>query len=92
MAKDTCQQLHILHHDHSRVTQSSCDLDATTKKLYEDATAATVQIRGAQKESSGFFVGDGSEVVTNAHCLEGNYHLFDVVTNTGKIFKARIEK
>ena len=72
------------------VNASNCD--PAFVKLYDEVSAATVQIYGKGGTGSGFFVDDGSKVVTNFHVGAGEKNLLQVVTNTGEVLEAHLEK
>jgi len=72
--------------------ESDCSKEAAARKIYAEVGPATVKISHDNAIGSGFFVGDGSRVVTNAHVVNGASELLTVETIDHKQFKARIEK
>jgi Trypsin-like serine proteases, typically periplasmic, contain C-terminal PDZ domain len=61
--------------------------------MYDEVAAATVKIMpGSFSFGSGFFIDDGSRVVTNSHVAGRAQGLLTVETHDHKRYKARIEK
>lgn len=72
--------------------ETDCSKEAAARKIYAEVGPATVKITHGNVIGSGFFVGDGSRVVTNAHVVNGERGLFKVETIDHKTYKARLEK
>jgi S1-C subfamily serine protease len=87
-----CTAVPILRKDEPASVAYGCDKDRAARKLYEDAVAATGRISDATKIGSGFFIGDGSRFVTNAHVVNGSTSLLYIEADNGKSYRARIEK
>ena len=91
MANQSCE-LSIVRAGDNLDTVTDCSKEAAARKIYAEVAPATVKIESSFAIGSGFFVGDGSRIVTNAHVVNGEDGLFDVTTPDKKQYKARIEK
>lgn len=60
--------------------------------MYAETAPATVKVNNGFGSGSGFFIEDGSRVVTNSHVVAGSTGLLTVETHDHKKYKARIEK
>jgi S1-C subfamily serine protease len=65
------------------------NVDAVTKKLYEDASPSVVKINGDDAEGTGFFIDKNGRIATDAHVVLDSTHL-TVVDSSGKESPARI--
>ncbi len=88
----------------ARPGETQPGIDQVSRKLYEDASPAVVQIFASGKAAdypdqrsyslgtgSGFYVDDKGTVVTDAHVVLGGRELY-VVDKDGRRFKAKLEK
>jgi S1-C subfamily serine protease len=66
------------------------EVDAVTKKLYEDIAPSIVKIKVDDGSGSGFAIDKDGDIATDAHVLLGNRH-FTVITNDGKEHKAKLK-
>jgi hypothetical protein len=87
-----CTPLPIFRPDEEPSKETNCLKDQAARRLYEAAAPATARIDVSVGMGSGFFIGDGSQVVTNAHVVSGERQLITVRAHAGEIYKARIEK
>jgi len=93
----TCETLHIWRpEDESPSLAADCDKDAAARKMYQDVSNSVVEISipGLFSESlaSGFFVGKGDEIMTNAHvAADAGSAPLDIITKDGKEYTALIE-
>lgn len=71
--------------------ETDCSKEAAARKIYAEVGPATVEINHDFITGSGFFIGDGSRIVTNAHVVNGATDLLDITTIDHKQYKARIE-
>ncbi|MGL1260171.1 hypothetical protein ACSTKG_00300, partial [Vibrio parahaemolyticus] len=65
------------------------EVDAVTKKLYEDIAPSIVKIKVDDGSGSGFAIDKDGDIATDAHVVLGNRH-FTVITNDGKEHKATL--
>jgi len=84
--------LHIVRPDKEPGVESDCGKEAVARKIYAEVSPATVKVESSLGTGSGFFIGDGSRVVTNAHVVNGTTSLLTVETRDHQSFKGRIEK
>lgn len=102
--RQSCKPMPVLPYDGFNVPVEVTDCDAykTSRKLYDEIAPKVVLIEAADippkhadrndlKVGSGFFVGDGDEVVTNTHVAAAGSYV-NVKTQDGRRFAARIEK
>lgn len=87
-----CEPLPIIRLEQSPSEEADCTKDRTSRKMHEDSSPASVRIRQSGTFGSGFFVGDGSLVVTNAHVVQGKTGPLEVDTHDYQTFRARVEK
>lgn len=66
-------------------------LDETSRRLFTESARSVVQIYTGRSTGSGFFIGDGTRVVTDAHGVLGSKR-HTVMTTDGSEYLARIEK
>lgn len=77
--------------DMARSSDPQPDLDATGRKLYEDASKAIVKVvSDKEKTASGFLIQDGSKFITTARAVLDSNEQFAVGPD-GKKYKAEIE-
>lgn len=87
-----CTPLPILRPDQDPTVENDCAKDQAARKLYDDTSPATAEVYAGGKLGSGFFVGDGTRFITNAHVVNGTYSLISLHAKTGEYYRARIEK
>lgn len=93
MPDQRCEPLPILKTDQEPIFEKDCASDLAARKMYAETAPATVKVKPSLFSSgSGFFIEDGSRVVTNAHVVGGSKGLLTVETHDHKRYKARIEK
>ncbi|HEY9734281.1 MAG TPA: serine protease [Drouetiella sp.] len=66
------------------------EIDAVTRKLYEDIAPSMVKIKVDDGSGSGFAIDRDGDIATDAHVVLGNRH-FTVITNDGKEHKATLK-
>lgn len=66
------------------------EVDAVTRKLYEDAAPSMVKIKVDDGSGSGFAINDCGDIATDAHVVLGNRHI-SVITADGKEHKATLK-
>ena len=90
-SEQECLPLPVFRHKESPEISKDCSKDEAARKLYSDAAPATSLVSVGLASGSGFFVGDGSQVVTNAHVVNGMRDLISITAHDGQRYKARIE-
>lgn len=89
-----CISVPIIDTSHQAGTVNSCDNDVL-KKIYQEISPKVVKVN-SQKEGgsavagSGFFVGNGDEVVTNLHVIRASKLLPTVTLESGQVYPAYI--
>jgi Trypsin-like serine proteases, typically periplasmic, contain C-terminal PDZ domain len=78
--------------DEEPKVSADCSKDQAARRLYDETARAIAQISDGRHSGSGFFIEDGSRVVTNAHVVRLNNSLFEVRAHGGKAYEARIER
>jgi S1-C subfamily serine protease len=66
------------------------EVDAVTRKLFEDVSPSMVKIKVDDGTGSGFVIDDKGDIATDAHVVLGNNH-FSVITSDGKEHKATLK-
>lgn len=66
------------------------EVDAATKKLYEEFAASMVKIKVDDGSGSGFSIDKDGDIATDAHVVLGNRH-FSVITHDGQEHKATLK-
>lgn len=93
MPQQRCEPLPILRVDKTPTTEPDCSKELASRKLYAEFGPAVVKVKQFGASGSGFFIGDGTRVVTNAHVVNGTSSgVLTVETFDHKNYKARIEK
>lgn len=93
MTNQRCEPLPILRSEESPTFEDDCSKELASRAMYADTAPATVKVKPSPFASgSGFFIEDGSRVVTNSHVVAGSTGLITVETHDHKNYKARIEK
>lgn len=91
-----CINVPVIDTSHQAGMINSCDNDVL-KKVYQEISPKVVRVNsqvdgGDPLVGSGFFVGNGSEVVTNLHVVRGSKLLQTVTLESGHVFPAYITK
>lgn len=92
MSHQGCEPLPILRIGQAATTEPDCAKEQAARKLLAEFGPAVVQVKHSRGKGSGFFVEDGSRVVTNFHVVGTSNGLITVETFDNKKVKARIEK
>ncbi len=92
MPQQRCEPLPILRVDQEATKEADCAKELTARKLHAEFGPAVVKVKQSGSSGSGFFIEDGSRVVTNAHVVNGGNGVLTVETFDHKNYKARIEK
>lgn len=92
MVQQRCEPLPILRVDEKPSREADCAKEEASRKLHAEFGPAVVRVKRADGIGSGFFIGDGSQVVTNFHVVSGSNGVLTVETFDHKLYKARIEK
>jgi|AGTN01.3.fsa_nt_gi Trypsin-like serine proteases, typically periplasmic, contain C-terminal PDZ domain len=92
MANQRCEPLPILRSEQDPTYEQDCSKELAARKMYADIAPAAVKVKVSRGSGSGFFIEDGSRVVTNSHVVAGETGLLTVETHDHKNYKARIEK
>ncbi len=101
---DRCKEIPVVPYDDGiagPVFTDDCSRFQTARKLYDQvadeialvSTSPIAELRqpGVTGYGTGFFVNDGTEIVTNAHVATALPYL-EIITNDGKRYPAKIEK
>ncbi len=65
------------------------EVDAVTRKLYEDVAPSMVKVKVDDGSGSGFAINCNGDIATDAHVVLGNQHI-TVITSDGKEHKAQM--
>lgn len=87
-----CTRVPILRIGENPTVSADCSQDQAARRLYDDAAKSTAYITDGRHSGSGFFIDDGSRLVTNAHVVRLHYSLFEVRAHDGNVYEARIER
>jgi S1-C subfamily serine protease len=94
----TCETLPIWHPKlNSPSNEDDCDSDAAARRIYQEVSNSVVEIKskneyGATGTASGFFVGNGDEIMTCAHvAADAGRAPLEIITKDGKDYTALIE-
>jgi S1-C subfamily serine protease len=93
-AQESVSVAEVIHELRIGIPFSSKDdmqpnVDAVTKKLYDDVSPSVVKIDGDDATGSGFFIDRDGRIATDAHCVMDTTHL-TVTDKSGKKSPARI--
>lgn len=92
MPQQRCEPLPILRVDESATHEADCAKEQASRKLHAEFGPAVVKVTRPGGSGSGFFIGDGSQVVTNFHVVNDTNGVLTVETFDHKLYKARVEK
>ncbi len=88
MDADDC--LNIKVGEHGKVEDRKVCGDDVLKKLYEESAPKVTQVNGTKESGTGFFVGNGDQVITNAHVASSKG--LSISTYDGNVYPAYVEK